>query len=420
MFKLCYTEPKMHLSHIHLEHFRNYTRLDFDFPEEPIVVLSGENAQGKTSFLEAIYLLALTKSFRTSNRDFLRQFERDYYRIEVGIHDIPYPITLELCELYAPAHQRVLKKNGTKISSSKFIGHLRVVLFRPEDLQMLIGEPSLRRRYLNSILIQTVPGYMKQLQLYQKLLQQRNALLLQAKLKSLPISAVNSQLDLWDEQLAEAGSALTTSRIGYVEFVQNQLQKEKSAYGIAYTSPALELEREFDKNNASHSSFCPGTNNATNTEPVNDTQLRSRELQGFFLEKLHAALISSRFHDLRSTHTSVGPHRDDLKLSLRDRPIELTASRGELRIALMQLKQAEIAWIQHKTGDTPIILLDDIFSELDTQRKNDFLQLIPAHSQAILTIADGNPLPTNPRLRATSTVRRIHAGKLLLTQVPRL
>ncbi len=367
----------MKLSSLRLEHFRNYTRLDFQFPDEPIVVLSGENAQGKTNFLEAIYMMALTKSFRVTDREFLKQFDENYYRIEAKGSSADDELHLELAELHEPKNMRVLKKNGVKISAPKFIGNLKVVLFRPEDLQMLTGEPAGRRKYLNTILIQTVPGYMKQLQTYQKLLSQRNALLLQMKQQKMSLSASGSLLDLFDEQLAEAGSALLTSRLELVEFLKSQLQEP---YEIDYEGTA------------------------------------SPDMHAF-----QEALIQARPRDTRSTHTSVGPHRDDLKLKINNQPIELTASRGELRSALMELKKAEITWITSKTQDTPIILLDDIFSELDSSRKNDLFDLLHTtlspDAQIIMTVADGNPLPTSltshPKLRSASTVRKIHQGQIL-------
>ncbi len=385
----------MKLSSLHLEHFRNYTRLDFAFPDEPVVVLSGENAQGKTNFLEAIYMLALTKSFRVSDRDFLKQFEQDYYRIEAKGEDLH----LELCEVHEPRIQRVLKKNGVRTSAPKFIGHLKVVLFRPEDLHMLTGEPAQRRKYLNTILIQTTPGYMKQLQLYQKLLTQRNALLLQVKLNTMPAYA----LDLWDEQLAEAGSALLGSRLELVQFLQNQLQE----IGVPYT---VDYQAVFDVKGDIffNADLSPGIESASNLTPfLNDFQEKIQT-------QLQAALEQNRPRDIRATRTSVGPHRDDLKLKINNQPLELTASRGELRSALMALKQAEIAWIQHKTADTPIILLDDVFSELDSTRKNDLFDLLPQDAQIIMTVAEGNPLPSSSKLRVASTVRKVHAGQILL------
>ncbi|MFA7277361.1 MAG: DNA replication and repair protein RecF [Candidatus Gracilibacteria bacterium] len=395
----------MKLSSLHLEHFRNYERLDFVFPDEPILVLNGDNAQGKTNFLEALYLMALTKSFRMSDRDFLRQFEKDYYRIHLkGTASDEENLSLELCEITEPAHQRVLKKNGVKISAPKFIGNVKVVLFRPEDLQMLTGEPALRRRYLNNILIQTVPGYIKALQLYQKLLTQRNALLLQVKLGASPAYA----LDLWDEQLAEAGAALLTSRLELVEFLQKQLREGGSAYEVDYESSVFP-----------NSIFCPGRDLASNLTPFPE-DFSQKSLYDLLLSNLN----QSRPRDTRSGHTSVGPHRDDLKVRIINQatktlqPVELTASRGELRSALMALKQAEIAWIHQKTGETPLILLDDIFSELDSGRKNDLFDLIPEakNTQVIITIPEGNPLPsiltTSPKLRSASTVRKIHQGQI--------
>ncbi|MCX6733393.1 MAG: DNA replication and repair protein RecF [Candidatus Peregrinibacteria bacterium] len=389
----------MKLSSLHLENFRNYARLDFAFPDEPIVILSGENAQGKTNFLEAMYLMAITKSFRIGDREFLKQFDKDYFRIEArGVSGGQYQanktseaIHLEMCEIHAPQHQRVLKKNGTKISAPKFLGHIKAVLFRPEDLHILTGEPALRRKYLNTILIQTIPGYMRQLQTYQKLLSQRNALLLQIKLGS----ASMADLDIWDPPLAEAGAALLTSRIELVDFLRKQLYEQVGAalYEIEY---ACFL----------HNSALPQLQN---------------ELQSLLLQ----TLVQARSRDTRSTHTSVGPHRDDLRLKIRGYPLELTASRGELRSALMGLKQAEIAWFSFKTGETPIILLDDIFSELDSNRKNDIFEPIfngvlaplltnlPSTTQIIMTVADGNPLPTSPKLRSASTVRKVHGGQII-------
>lgn len=389
----------MKLSSLHLEHFRNYSRLDFVFPNEPIVVLSGENAQGKTNFLEAIYMLALTKSFRTSDRDYLKQLEQDYYRIEAKGESNSLqgaasdPLHLELCEVHQAGIQRVLKRNGVKTSAPKFIGHLKVVLFRPEDLHMLTGEPAQRRKYLNTILIQTTSGYMKQLQLYQKLLTQRNALLLQVKLNTMPSYA----LDLWDEQLAEAGAALVGSRLELVQFLQNQLREMGVPYEVDYQG-AFDAKSDVFSNADS----CPGRQSASNLTPF----------QKDLYEQLSAALQSARPRDIRATRTSVGPHRDDLKLKINNQPLELTASRGELRSALMALKQAEIAWIQHKTSDTPIILLDDVFSELDSSRKNDLFDLLPSDAQIIMTVAEGNPLPSSAKLKSASTVRKVHAGQI--------
>lgn len=411
----------MKLSTLHLEHFRNYTRLDFDFPADPIVVLSGENAQGKTSFLEAIYLLALTKSFRTGDHEFLKQFEKDYFRIEAKTGD---SIHLEMCEIHSPHHQRVLKKNGTKISTPKFLGHIKAVLFRPEDLHILTGEPALRRKYLNTMLIQTVPGYIKQLQTYQKLLTQRNALLLQIKLGTTKASS----LDIWDPPLAEAGAALTTSRLELVEFLQNQLCEQTGGvlHTVEYSSPIGKI----DKINEKDSGLWTSRSEKLNSKYGNDDQLRARaqqlstdendtterDFQSFPKSaEITQSLLQARPHDIRSTHTSVGPHRDDLKLKIRGKSLE-TASRGELRSALMALKQAEIAWFIHKTGSNPIILLDDVFSELDTERKNSIFEPMIDHlaatTQIIMTVADGNPLPTSPKLRSALTVRKVHAGQI--------
>lgn len=367
----------MKLTSLQLEHFRNYTKLDFAFPDEPILVLSGENAQGKTSFLEALYLLALTKSFRTSDTEFLKQFEKDYFRIKAtgrSLDPVPDFTTLELCEIHEPSFKKVLKKNGTVLSAPKFIGNLKAVLFRPEDLQMLTGEPALRRKYLNTMLIQTIPGYMKQLQTYQKVLTQRNALLFQMKQGN----ATRSALEIWDSQLVDSGSQIIAARLELVDFLSSQMPEP---YSISYKSTIF-------------------------SDETNESQLQTS-----FADALSDALA----RDARSAHTSVGPHRDDIQLQIGGKPLELTASRGELRSCLMALKQAEIAWMQSKTGTTPLILLDDIFSELDTQRKTSLFDLLPTDAQIVMTIAEGNPLPASPKLKSSASVRKVHEGHIANT-----
>ena len=143
-FILYATLAPMKLSSLHLEHFRNYTRLDFVFPQEPIVVLSGENAQGKTNFLEAIYMLALTKSFRVSDREFLKQFEESYYRIEAkGEGSSGDDLHLELAELHEPKTCASSKKRRQNLQHRSLLA-TKVVLFR-EDLAIFTGEPSLRQ-----------------------------------------------------------------------------------------------------------------------------------------------------------------------------------------------------------------------------------------------------------------------------------
>jgi DNA replication and repair protein RecF len=135
-------------------------------------------------------------------------------------------------------------------------------------------------------------------------------------------------------------------------------------------------------------------------------------------QEFTAALEAARSRELGTGSTIVGPHRDDLKLKINGQPVESTASRGELRSALMALKQAEIAWFQHKTLETPIILLDDVFSELDTTRKNDTLEPLihdlSRATQIIMTVAQGNPLPTSPKLKSLSTVRKVHQGQITI------
>lgn len=346
----------MHLASLHLENFRNYERLDYDFSASKsagsttiqcatTTILTGENAQGKSNFLEAIYTLALTKSFRSSKHEQMTQWGKDFFRVRAELMD---GTTLEQCLVSSPKKQKAFKKNDVIIPRNKFIGHLRVVLFRPEDLNMLILEPSLRRQYLNNIIIQTEPEALESFQKYQHALMQRNALLQQR--------AGKEAFQPWNEKLAEEGEKIRLARQKLIDFLGEHLTEP---YTVKYQTYAGPLQEGFERN----------------------------------LER-----------DLRTGFTSVGPHRDDLVVLYEGHPIANAASRGEMRRLMMKLKKAEIDWL----GGDPIVLLDDIFSELDSSGKEEILKLIP-NTQTIITVAEGNPLPA---LSGEATVRKLSQGRI--------
>lgn len=359
----------MRLRSIILENFRNYEQFDFEFPESDLLILEGKNGKGKSNFLEAVYLLALTKSFRTHRSENMVQWGKDFFRVRAKIDltdtisDADTVITLEQCFVQAPKKQKVFKKNQVIIPREKFLGHLRAVLFRPEDLNMFTGEPALRRQYLNNIFIQTSPVGLTTLQNYQTILKQRNALLHeQAQISKIKISETTGfELNAWNERLAQEGEKIQHAREEFVQFLQTCLPRE---YSVSYSAS----------------------------------------------KPLKSALEKSLKNDLRFGYTTVGPHREDLKIfyhseaQRRSIPVSESASRGQLRRLILSFKKAERDWIQLQTGVNPILLLDDIFSELDTEGKEEILNLIPA-SQMIMTIAEGNTLP---KLKGKATVRRLH------------
>lgn len=383
----------MRLHSLHLEQFRNYDRFNFEFPSSDILILEGKNGEGKSNFLEAIYLLALTKSFRTRKSENMIQWGKDFFRVRAEIQTSKNAafgagsqkqknikddsktenseISLEECFVQTPKKQKAFKKNNVIIPREKFIGSLRAALFRPEDLNMFTGEPALRRQYLNNIFIQTDASGLQTLQNYQTILKQRNALILEMKNQN----RKTEQLNVWNERLAQEGEKIQNARGKFVAFLQSCLPPE---YSVSYSA--------------------------------------SRPLK--------VALERSLENDLRFGCTTVGPHREDLKIFFQDArakrvhainkvdaairdfqrfQVSETASRGQLRRLILSFKKAERDWIQLQTGENPILLLDDIFSELDYEGKEEILKLLPA-SQAIMTIAEGNTLP---KLKGEATVRKL-------------
>ncbi len=379
----------MKLRKLILEQFRNYGTLELDFdPREPMTYVVGPNAQGKTNILEAIYLLALTKSFRTSRQQDMIRWESEYARVK-GIFEKGDAATaagpdtnaasgrpgkqadstagiLELeTFLGKPPHpQKAFKKNGVKTGAANFIGNCQVVFFHPEDLNMLYLGPDLRRAYLNVMNVQVNRKYFGALRSYQKVLKQRNALLHAIKEQR----AAARELDVWDEQLVEHGSYLMAERSRTLTYFQNLLTP---------TYQKISRGDERVRLNYFHTLSSLHDSMYDHNESLPDTQETWRS---------HFAkdLGRTRPRDLQALVTTVGPHRDDLEFSFNGLRLSSVASRGEYRSLLLALKLIELNFFEEKTGENPILLLDDVFSELDTDRQNLLLHAIEGH-QTIIT-----------------------------------
>lgn len=373
------------LTNLILEQFRNYQKLEVSFlPDEPITYIVGDNAQGKTNILEAIYLLALTKSFRTKKHDDMILWDQEFARV-TGIFEAclesvtktgdsgkysDETIRLEAFLGKPPQPLKVFRKNNVKVLATDFIGNCQVVFFHPEDLNMLYLGPDLRRSYLNVINVQTNRKYFRALRYYQRALKQRNALLHAIK----EGRARKSELGVWDEQLAEHGSLLIAERANAVEFFRKHLRMKyrKISQGneevSVYYLHALRHEAG------------SGVTNSSDTTMPSIADMPVPEIQILYRSALEKALVT----DLHIEATTVGPHRDDLEFTFNNRKLSVHASRGEYRSLLLALKLLELEFFEKKTGEKPILLLDDVFSELDLHRQKTLLEAIDGH-QAIIT-----------------------------------
>jgi DNA replication and repair protein RecF len=375
----------MYLRHLSLTNFRSLARLDLELPRRA-VVLVGSNAQGKTSVLEAIYFLAAFTSFQThADRQIINFHEAknplavtrlvaDYQRGRTK-HRIEARLILEPTGVNGQRLRKEILLDGVKRHVSDIVGHFNAVLFVPQMSQIIEGGPEERRRYLNLALAQAVPSYARVLSEYSQALTQRNALL-----KALNENGGNSnQLEVWDETLVKFGSQIIKWRIQAVQEIErfasrihHELTRGNETLRLAYEpaydplpKPEMQLGLRLDT-------------------PIDRSSIGLDEIQSGFL----ARLKQIRGEEIARGVTTIGPHRDDLRFIINKADVSDYGSRGQLRTTLLSLKLAEVEWMKERTGETPVILLDEVMAELDTQRRADLLKYVSQDSQVLFTTTD--------------------------------
>lgn len=345
----------MRLLSLSLEQYRNYERLELDFTTNDLHLIVGPNGTGKTNVLEAISLLSLTKSFLGLEEDDVRQWGTEFYRVKAQVRtDAGETEELEVVSQNLPRRQKVCFHNGVKIPLAQMVGRLPVVTFLPQELEIFSGPPAERRRFLDQILCQVSPGYFTALMAYQKVLKQRNALL-----KAISEdTADQSFLAPWDLELASLGSSITMLRLELVGTFTMSLTQEVRALGESWERAHVRYARS-------------------------GTGCDRDELQREILDGL--ARTVDRDIILRST--SVGPHRDDWSVEADGRSLMTFASRGQKRVTILALLLLQASYLEVRRGEKPVILLDDIFSELDAVHRERLLGTFTDH-QVILTATD--------------------------------
>ncbi len=377
----------MHLKHLSLTNFRSLARLDVDLPRRA-VVLVGSNAQGKTSVLEAIYFLAAFTSFQThADRQIVNFHEAknplavtrlvaDYQRGKTK-HRIEARLILEPTGINGQRLRKEILLDGVKRQASESMGHFNAVIFVPQMSQIIEGGPDERRRYLNLALAQTIPAYARVLSEYSQALTQRNALL-----KALyERSADGSQLQVWDETLVRLGAQIILWRIQAVQEIERFASRIH--HQLAHGSETLRLAYEPGYDPLPQPEMQLGLKLDT---PIDRSTLELNEIQQGFL----ARLKQIRSEEISRGVTTIGPHRDDLRFIINKADVSDFGSRGQLRTTLLALKLAEVEWMKERTGETPVILLDEVMAELDTQRRADLLKYIGQDSQVLFTTTDTN------------------------------
>ena len=334
----------MWINKIKINNFRNYNNEEINL-EKNINVFYGENAQGKTNIIEAIFLCSMGKSFRAKqDKEMIKLNENNsIVEIEFFKSDRDGKIKIQL------GNRKTVFVNGIKIKKlSELLGNLNVVMFTPDDINILKGGPQNRRKFLDIMISQLRPNYMHLLTLYKQTLEQRNNYLKQIKFENKP----ENMLDIWDEKLVDYGIKIYEYRNEFIEKIQKKIKNIH--FNITQEKENIEIKY------------------------FSDASTR----QNFINE-----LKSKRKLDIIKGFTTKGVHHDDFLIYLNDKQVNIYGSQGQHRTAMLSLKLSELQVIYDDIGEYPILLLDDFMSELDEKRRKNFLENIK-NIQVIITCTE--------------------------------
>ena len=334
----------MYIDKMKLINFRNYECQEIQFNKN-INIIYGDNAQGKTNILEAIFLSSFGKSFRTSKEKELIKFGQDKLMVEANFQkkDRDGKIRIEI------GSKKQITVNGIKIKKlSELLGNINIVIFTPEDINILKDGPAGRRRFLDMMIGQLRPNYVHNLNLYMQTLEQRNNYLKQIK----EINKPQEMLEIWDEKLAEYGEKVYLYRKEFVDKIINKINDIHKKI----TDEKEELKIEY-------------ISNCSNKKEYLNLLNERRKL------------------DIIKGFTTKGVHRDDFVIYINNREVGVYGSQGQNRTVILSLKLSELNVVYDEIGEYPILLLDDFMSELDEKRRNSFINYIK-DTQVIITCTD--------------------------------
>lgn len=352
----------MYVERMTLKNFRNYTHADLTFHERVNIII-GDNAQGKTNLVEALYTLGFGKSFRTSQDKELIKLDTDFTHVSGNIYQKNRKVQIDY--KYNIQQKKEIKVNDLPLKKlGDLLGTLNVVIFSPEDLQLVKGSPNLRRKFMDKSISQMHPNYYHLLVEYNKIMKQRNNLLKSNNAKA-PSEVMMS---IWDEQLASVGSKIMIYRLKFLNSLKSTAHKIHSE--ISHHTESLEIIYQ--------SNYLP--------KNLEDEDLYDKIYNGILW------LLKDKISiDYKRGYTSVGPHRDDLSFYINSNESRKFASQGQVRTVALSLKLSEISIIKDSLDESPILILDDVLSELDPIRQNQLVQYI-SELQTFITTTEINSL----------------------------
>jgi DNA replication and repair protein RecF len=343
----------MYIEHLVLKDYRNYGDLKIEF-ENKVNVILGENAQGKTNVMESIYVLAMAKSHRTTNDKDLIRWDQEYAKIEGRLQKNYGSLPMQL----------VISKKGKKAKCnhieqkklSQYVGNMNVVMFAPEDLHLVKGSPQIRRRFIDMEIGQVSPIYLHDMSQFQKILQQRNHYL---KMMQIQKKSDEAMFEVLTEQFIQVAARIVSKRFEFIHLLEKWAKPIHS--GISRGLETLKIE------------YKPSVD-------VSEQQDMSK-----MVERFEDKFSKVRKREVERGVTLFGPQRDDLLFYVNDRDVQTFGSQGQQRTTALSIKLAEIELIHSEIKEYPILLLDDVLSELDDYRQSHLLNTIQGKVQTFVT-----------------------------------
>lgn len=398
----------MRVRSLSLENFRNYARLEIEWPDRPVLLVGG-NAQGKTTLLEAIYYLATGRSPLTAvDRQLINwAAEREglaytHLRAEVVQRQRVREISMALA-LTANANGNVRLQKSIRVDRQPrrlrdLTGCLNVVLFLPQDVDLVAGSPAGRRDYLDATLSQVDAAYAAALDTYMETLRQRNALLRHLAEEG----GDPTQLDPLDERLAQSGVVVAQGRRRLVADLSRHAGPFHSKLTGGRESLRLQYQPNFDPARPPNLTYQMSLALGEPDSPP--PGISAEDLERAFLQRLR----QRRREEIERGMTLTGPHRDEVRFLVGDMDLGIFGSRGQQRTAVLALKMAQLTWMQETVGEAPVLLLDEVLAELDSERRSFLLAQVDQVEQAILTATD--PEMFSPAFRERAALFRVEGG----------
>ncbi len=347
----------MFLKKLKLTNYRNYTDFDQSFNHLKTIIV-GQNAQGKSNILEAINILATSESDRAEKDNDIVHWNKEYAIIFANIEtkDSELEIALQI----NPTGRRKLKINSVtkKAPQADLVGNFFSVMFSCDDLYLIKGSPSIRRRWLDSILFQLDIKYHRLLVDYQKSVAQKNALLKSAAEKGIPLNKLKAELEIWNEKIINAGSGVINIRLEFIEEIKPIAKKF-----------LLDISKDTEELALVYKST------------VSNIHSTSKDLPRLFRESLEEVSVE----EYARGQSIIGPHRDDIEFLITGKAAKSFASQGQQRSIVLTLKLAELKIIEQRKDEMPVLLLDDVFAELDESRQDFLLHNLPENIQTFIT-----------------------------------